>query len=154
MTDVHQFFALLKRHQASRPQAFRAVGEDLAWQTGNDALERLLQMAQQAGNEIMIFVGNRGCTQIFTGRVEKLQPVENWLNIFNPQFTLHLMADQISESWVTRKPTGDGFVTSLELFAADGTQIAQLYGQRTEGTPEQSRWREQIGALRTPGAAA
>ncbi|MGC0950091.1 hemin-degrading factor [Pantoea agglomerans] len=154
MTDVHQFFALLKRHQVSRPQAFRAVGEDLAWQTGNDALERLLQMAQQAGNEIMIFVGNRGCTQIFTGRVEKLQPVENWLNIFNPQFTLHLMADQISESWVTRKPTGDGFVTSLELFAADGTQIAQLYGQRTEGTPEQSRWREQIGALRTPGAAA
>ncbi|KAI4635866.1 hypothetical protein J4E78_011098 [Alternaria triticimaculans] len=111
-------------------------------------------MAQQAGNEIMIFVGNRGCTQIFSGRVEKLQPVENWLNIFNPQFTLHLMADQISESWVTRKPTGEGFVTSRELFAADGTQIAQLYGQRTEGTPEQSRWREQIGALRTPGAAA
>jgi hypothetical protein len=34
------------------------------------------------------------------------------------------------------------FVTSLELFAADGTQIAQLYGQRSEGTPEQKRWRE------------
>ncbi|WP_337011786.1 hemin-degrading factor [Pantoea sp. AS142] len=154
MTDVHQFFALLKRHQVSRPQAFRAVGEDLAWRTSNDALKRVLQMAQQAGNEIMIFVGNRGCTQIFTGRVEKLLPMENWLNIFNPQFTLHLMADQISESWVTRKPTGDGFVTSLELFAADGTQIAQLYGQRTEGTPEQACWREQVRALCTPGAAA
>ncbi|WP_442799328.1 hemin-degrading factor [Pantoea vagans] len=154
MTDVHQFFALLKRHQVSRPQAFRAVGEDLAWQTGNDALERVLQMAQQAGNEIMIFVGNRGCTQIFTGQVEKLVPMDNWLNIFNPRFTLHLMADQISESWVTRKPTGDGFVTSLELFAADGTQIAQLYGQRTEGTPEQASWREQVNALRMPGAAA
>ncbi|MDH2068229.1 ChuX/HutX family heme-like substrate-binding protein [Pantoea sp. GD03673] len=154
MTNVHQFFALLKRHQVSRPQAFRAVGEDLAWQVGNDALERLLQMAQQAGNEIMIFVGNRGCTQIFTGNVETLLPVNNWLNIFNPRFTLHLMADQISESWVTRKPTGDGFVTSLELFAADGTQIAQLYGQRTEGTPEQTCWREQVSTLRTPGAAA
>lgn len=154
MTDVHQFFALLKRHQVSRPEAFRAVNEDLAWQTGNDALARLLQMAQQAGNEIMIFVGNRGCTQIFTGKVEKVQPLDNWLNIFNPQFTLHLMADQISESWVTRKPTGEGYVTSLELFAADGTQIAQLYGQRNEGTPEQACWREQVTALRTPGAAA
>lgn len=111
-------------------------------------------MAQQAGNEIMIFVGNRGCTQIFTGAIDKLVPLENWLNVFNPHFTLHLMADQISESWITRKPSGDGFVTSLELFAADGTQIAQLYGQRNEGTAEQRRWREQIEALRAAGAMA
>lgn len=154
MTDVHQFFSLLKRHNLSRQQAFRAAGDDLACQTRNDALARLLQMTQQDGNEIMIFVGNRGCTQIFTGAIEKVVPMDNWLNVFNPQFTLHLMADQISESWITRKPGGDGFVTSLELFAADGTQIAQLYGQRSEGTPEQSRWREQIDALRRAGAVA
>lgn len=154
MTDVHQFFSLLRRHNLSRQQAFRAAGDDLAWQTSNDALARLLQMAQQAGNEIMIFVGNRGCTQIFTGAIDRLVPMENWLNVFNPHFTLHLMADQISESWITRKPSGDGFVTSLELFAADGTQIAQLYGQRSEGTPEQKRWREQIEALRAAGVMA
>jgi len=153
MTDVHQFFALLKRHNVSRPQAFRAAGSDLAWRVDNDALARLLALAQQDENEIMIFVGNRGCTQIFTGAVEKVAPMENWLNIFNPRFTLHLMADQIHESWVTRKPTGDGFVTSLELFAADGTQIAQLYGQRSEGTPEQARWREQITSLSAAGEA-
>jgi putative hemin transport protein len=35
---------------------------------------------------------------------------------------------------VTRKPTSDGHVTSVELFAKDGTQIAQLYGQRSEAT--------------------
>lgn len=147
MTDVHQFFGLLKRHNISRQQAFRAVPDDLARQVSNDALATLLAQAQQDGNEIMIFIGNRGCTQIFTGAVEKLMPMENWINIFNPTFTLHLMADQIAESWVTRKPGSDGFVTSLELFAADGTQIAQLYGQRSEGTPEQARWREQVTAL-------
>ncbi|CAK6489556.1 Hemin transport protein HemS [Pantoea sp. Nvir] len=151
MTDVHQFFALLKRHNVSRPQAFRAAGRDLAWRVDNDALARLLTLAQQEGNEIMIFVGNRGCTQIFTGAVEKVVPMDNWLNLFNPHFTLHLMADQIHESWVTRKPSGDGFVTSLELFAADGTQIAQLYGQRSEGTPEQARWREQVTSLSAAG---
>jgi len=154
MTDVHQFFGLLKRHNVSRPQAFRAAGDDLAWRVDNDALARLLALAQQDGNEIMIFVGNRGCTQIFTGAVEKVVPMENWLNVFNPQFTLHLMADQIHESWVTRKPGSDGFVTSLELFAADGTQIAQLYGQRSEGTPEQARWREQVTSLSAAGEAA
>jgi len=151
MTDVHQFFALLKRHNISRQQAFRAAGSDLAWRVDNDALARLLTLAQQDGNEIMIFVGNRGCTQIFTGAVEKVAPMENWLNLFNARFTLHLMADRIHESWVTRKPSGDGFVTSLELFAADGTQIAQLYGQRSEGTPEQARWREQVASLSAVG---
>ncbi|MGA4368236.1 hemin-degrading factor [Pantoea ananatis] len=147
MTDVHQFFGLLKRHNLSRSQAFQAVPDELARQVSNTALTQLLSLAQQDANEIMIFIGNRGCTQIFTGPVERLVPVDNWINIFNPDFTLHLMADQISESWVTRKPASDGIVTSLELFAADGTQIAQLYGQRNEGKPEQSRWREQVMSL-------
>ncbi|MDX6020868.1 ChuX/HutX family heme-like substrate-binding protein [Scandinavium sp. V105_16] len=154
MTDVHQFFTLLKRHNLSRQQAFRLVADDLACQVDNDAVTRLLASAHQDANEIMIFVGNRGCVQIFTGAVEKVVPMKGWLNIFNPAFTLHLREDTIAETWVTRKPTADGHVTSLELFAADGTQIAQLYGQRTEGEPEQTQWRAQIEALMAKGLAA
>ena len=154
MTDVHQFFGLLKRHSLSRQQAFRLVGDDLACQVDNSALAHLLGAAQQDNNEIMIFVGNRGCVQIFTGQIEKLTPMKGWLNIFNSTFTLHLRDDTIAESWVTRKPTSDGFVTSLELFAADGTQIAQLYGQRTEGEPEQTQWRLQVESLIGKGLAA
>lgn len=154
MTDVHQFFGLLKRHSLTRQQAFRLVGDDLACQVDNSALAQLLNTARQDGNEIMIFVGNRGCVQIFTGAIEKVVPMKGWLNIFNPAFTLHLLEETIAESWVTRKPTADGHVTSLELFAADGTQIAQLYGQRTEGEPEQRQWRSQIDALTVKGLAA
>ncbi len=154
MTDVHQFFGLLKRHSLTRQQAFRLVGDDLACKVENSALAHLLNTARQDGNEIMIFVGNRGCVQIFTGAVEKVVPMKGWLNIFNPAFTLHLLEETIAETWVTRKPTADGHVTSLELFAADGTQIAQLYGQRTEGEPEQSQWRSQIDALTVKGLAA
>ena len=152
MTDVHQFFGLLKRHNISRQQVFRSVASDLALQVSNSTLSELLRVVQADGNEIMIFIGNRGCVQIFTGAVQKLVPMENWVNIFNPTFTLHLMENTISESWITRKPVANGMVTSLELFAADGTQIAQFYGQRTEGEPEQTRWREQLAAL--AGAAA
>ncbi len=154
MTDVHQFFGLLKKHNLSRQQAFRLVGDDLACQVGNDALPRLLEIVLQQGNEIMIFVGNRGCVQIFTGALAKLTPMKGWINIFNENFTLHLREAGIAESWVTRKPTADGHVTSLELFAADGTQIAQLYGQRSEGQPEQSQWRTQIDALCNEGQTA
>ena len=154
MTDVHQFFSLLKRHNLSRQQAFRLVGDDLACRVENTALAQLLETARRDGNEIMVFVGNRGCVQIFTGAVEKLVPMKGWLNVFNPTFTLRLLEGSIAETWVTRKPTADGHVTSLELFAADGTQIAQLYGQRTEGEPEQSQWRSQIDALTAKGLAA
>ncbi|MEC5319778.1 ChuX/HutX family heme-like substrate-binding protein [Brenneria populi subsp. brevivirga] len=151
MTDVHQFFMLLRRYNLTRQQAFRAVGDDLAYQVDNAALGQILFAAKEAQNEIMVFVGNRGCVQIFTGKIERVERMEQhaeWINIFNRDFTLHLIENAIAESWVTRKPTADGVVTSLELYAADGTQIAQLFGQRTEGTPEQQQWRDQIGALK------
>lgn len=153
MTDVHQFFTLLKDNNLSRRQAFKAVSDDLAYQVDNNALKTLLEVAKEVQNEIMIFVGSRGCVQIFTGKIDRLAPhqFENseqvWINVFNPNFTLHLIESEIAESWVTRKPTQDGFVTSLEIFDSKGQQIAQLYGQRTEGTPEQQQWREQINNL-------
>lgn len=154
MTNVHQFFGILKNHNLSRPQAFRLVSDDLARRVTNNALAQLLETVQREGNEIMVFVGNRGCVQIFTGTLEKVAPMKGWLNVFNKAFTLHLREGDIAESWVTRKPTADGHVTSLELFAKDGTQIAQLYGQRMEGQPEQAQWRAQLDALAAQGSAA
>ncbi|MDF7017429.1 hematinate-forming heme oxygenase ChuS, partial [Escherichia coli] len=71
MTDVHQFFTLLKRHNLTRKQAFNLVADDLACKVSNSALAQILESAQQDGNEIIVFVGNRGCVQIFTGVVEK-----------------------------------------------------------------------------------
>ncbi|MBT0724941.1 hemin-degrading factor [Rosenbergiella sp. S61] len=147
MTDVHQFFQLLRRHQLTRQQAFTLVSDELAHQVSNESIALLLERVQQQQNEIMIFVGNRGCTQIFTGRLAKVTEMKGWLNIFNDNFTLHLQDRKIAETWITRKPTADGHVTSLELFAEDGTQIAQLYGQRTEGQLEQSLWRQQLEEL-------
>lgn len=151
MTDVHQFFTLLRKYHLSRQQAFRLVSDDLACRVDNNALPRLLETLQQVGNEFMIFVGNRGCVQIFTGTLEKLTPMRGWINIFNRTFTLHLREETIDEVWVTRKPTVDGHVTSVELFAKDGTQIAQLYGQRSEGHPEQTQWRTQVDSLTAEG---
>lgn len=47
------------------------MGDDLACKVENSALAQLLEAARRDGNEIMVFVGNRGCVQIFTGAVEK-----------------------------------------------------------------------------------
>lgn len=153
MTDVHEFYLILHRHRLSRLQAFNNVSDDLARRVDNQTLAALLDRIRHDGNPIMVFVANRGAVQIFTGPVLRVEPMRGWLNIFNPQFTLHLLDSAIAESWITRKPTADGVVTSLELYAADGTQIAQLYGERKEGEPEQRMWREQLADLEGAEAA-
>ena len=154
MTDVHQFFGLLRKYNLSRQQAFRLVSDALACRIDNQPLPALLETTRQDCNEIMIFVGNRGCVQTFTGALETVAPMRGWLNIFNTAFTLHLREESVDEIWVTRKPTSDGHVTSVELFAKDGTQIAQLFGQRSEGHPEQTQWRAQVDRLTTEGLIA
>lgn len=150
MTNVHQFFGILKKHNLSRQQVFRVVSQELAWQVPTTALSELLSLAYHAKNEVMLFVGNRGCVQIFTGKINELSSLSvessqtDWLNVSSTNFKLHIIENGISECWVTRKPTKDGFVTSLEVFDTQGNQIIQMYGQRIEGTPEQIEWSKQI----------
>ncbi|SUC46633.1 Hemin transport protein hemS [Providencia stuartii] len=45
MTDVHQFFILLKKNNLSRQQVFRAVSDDLAWQVPVDSFNQLVNTA-------------------------------------------------------------------------------------------------------------
>lgn len=153
MTNVHQFFQLLQKYNVKRQQIFAAVSDELAYQVDNHALYQILHSAFNQQNEIMIFVGSLGCMQIFTGCIQKLAAYHDKLsalqkiNVLNPKFSLNVIETGIANSWVTRKPTKDGIVTSLEIFDHHGDPIIQLFGQRTEGEPEQLDWRKQISTL-------
>lgn len=147
LQDVHEFYGLLKQYNLTRQDAFKSVSKDLAYQVVPAELETLLTQIQKEQNEVMFFVSNIGCVQIFTGKLEKVVLMHGWLNIFNESFTLHLQHLKINEAWITRKPTKDGIVTSLELYSDDGQQILQMYGQRTEGQAEQIQWRNQLSTL-------
>ncbi|WP_145541920.1 hemin-degrading factor [Yersinia alsatica] len=158
MSDIHQFFMLLKRNKITRKQAFQAVGDDLAYQVDNQSIQQILDDAQTCQNEIMLFVGNSGCMQIFTGVIDQFtliqdkQPSDDhWINVLNQRFSLRLDLKAIAESWVTRKPTKDGLVSSLELLDSRGKHILQVFGQRAEGQPEQNQWHQQLAKLTTTG---
>ena len=102
-----------------------------------------------AANEtpIMVFLGNKACLQIYSGTIKKLVPMDNWYNILDPNFNLHVQLDRIQEAWVVKKNTTDGLVTSLELFDAHGEQILYCFGQRKPGIPELPAWREVVANL-------
>ncbi len=141
MTDVHQFFGMLKSLKLSRHRAVQMVGEDYAWQLSRESLEAMFNHAAKDSMPIMCFVGNHGCVQIHSGPVANIKTMGPWINVLDETFHLHLRMDHITELWAVRKPTKDGHVTSLEAYDAGKELIIQFFGQRHEGESERDDWR-------------
>ena len=140
MTDVHQFFGMLKKHNISRTQSFRLIGEDYAQAFAPEAFEKILVAAADVGLSIMCFVGNKGGIQIHTGAIKTIKRMGPWINILDPEFNLHLLDGNIAEAWLVRKNSSDGIITSLELYDEKGDTIAQFFGERKEGNKENPYW--------------
>jgi putative hemin transport protein len=99
----------------------------------------------------MVFVGSRGCIQIHTGAIKRVEPMEirgaSWLNVLDPGFNLHMREDQIASVWLVEKPTADGVVTSVEAFDHAGELMAMFFGERKPGSPELEAWRHIVRGL-------
>lgn len=140
LTDTHQFHGLLRELQVGRLQALRLAGEERARLVGADALQRALDGTAARQEKLMIFVGNPGIVQIFIGTIRKVVRLNEWLNILDPGFNLHVRDQAIAASYVVTKPTVDGPVRSLECYTADGSLVLQLFGKRHEGEQTPAGW--------------
>jgi putative hemin transport protein len=147
LQDTHDFFGLLQEFGVGRDQAMRLAEREFAYQVPADAMRTMLEAASAQQIPIMCFVGNPGCIQIHTGPISTLKVMGPWFNILDPGFNLHLREDAIRQSWVVRKPTRDGIVTSLELFDKDGACFVQFFGERKPGKAELDEWRQIIATL-------
>lgn len=147
MRDTHDFFPLLRKFNLARTQALRLAPTDFAYRVGNDATRRLLERSRDEALSIMCFVGNPGMIQIHTGPVQRVEVMDPWLNVLDPGFNLHLREDRIAATWVVKKPTADGVVTSVELFDEHGETMAMFFGERKPGTPELDGWRTLVAGL-------
>ncbi|MFN3297610.1 hemin-degrading factor [Caldimonas sp.] len=154
LQDTHEFFPMLRRFKVSRLGALRAAGADLAQPVEPEAVERMLHAVAAGALPIMCFVSNRGIVQIHTGVVHRLLRTGPWFNVLDERFNLHLDTTAIASCWVVNKPTSDGWVTSLEAYAADGGLIVQFFGARKPGQPEQPAWRRLLADLCTQPLAA
>ncbi|PHV12413.1 hemin-degrading factor [Chitinimonas sp. BJB300] len=140
LQDTHDFFPLLRKYSASRPQALRLAPHGFVREVELDSVELLLTQAARTQLSIMVFAGNQGCLQIHTGPVQKIVSIGPWLNVLDPGFNLHLRTDLFAKAFVVRKPTRDGEVTSLECYDAAGELIVQFFGERKPGKPELAAW--------------
>lgn len=148
MTDTHQFFGITRKFGVTRTQALRLAPEGLVREVSNDTVEKLLQHCADKQVPIMIFVGSRGCIQIHTGEIFKLLRTGPWFNILDPDLNLHLRTEAITQSFIVKKPSEDGIVTSLEIFDKEGNLIVQFFGKRKPGIPELESWRAAMEAVK------
>ena len=142
LKDTHEFFGFLKRHKVEPIEAFRLAEGRFTTRLSTEGTNDLLTRAAARTVPIMVFVGNPGLIQIHTGAVARIERLGPWLNVLDPDFNLHLREDRIGETWLVRKPTTDGIVTSVEIFNAEGGRIATFFGKRKPGAPELEAWRE------------
>ena len=140
LKDVHAYHGMLKKHGLSRTQALSQIGEQWAVPLATDSVIQALTLAQQEDCNIMVFVGNSGCIQIFSGTVKRLMSTEGWFNVLDPSFNLHLHVDTIAQAWAIKRPSSDGIITSIEAFNEAGESIITLFGKRKPGNPELPLW--------------
>ena len=79
MSDIHEFFPLLRRFGLGRRAALDIMGEDHVRRLAPTAARALLERAAADALPIMCFVGNRGCIQIHHGPVTTIKTMGPWL---------------------------------------------------------------------------
>jgi len=147
LKDTHDFYMMLRDYRLNRVQALELAPEGHATKVSNSFHRDMLQEVSATGTEIMVFIGNAGCIQIHTGKATKLMEMNEWYNILDEEFNMHLNEEHIDQAWIVKKPTTDGIVTALECFDKNGEIIVQFFGKRKPGVPELESWREIIAKL-------
>jgi putative hemin transport protein len=147
LTDTHQFLRLCSKLKMNRLGAYRIAGAPFVRRLSTDAVDQMLNIVQQKGIEIMVFVGNKGCIQIHTGPIKTLRAMGPWQNVMDPNFNLHLRLDHIAEVWAVEKPTQRGMAVSVEAFDKDRALITQIFGVGKEGRDSRVAWQEIVGSL-------
>lgn len=147
LKDTHEFYGLTRTHKLTRTQALRLAPEGHAMQVDNSIGVKMLETAAERQVPIMAFVANRGCIQIHTGTVTKLMETGPWFNVLDPDFNLHLRQEKVASTYVVKKPSVDGIVTSIEIFDEKGEMIIQYFGKRKPGIPELEEWRQIVADI-------
>ena len=147
MKDTHDFFGMLKKYGVSRQQALRLAPDGFTQKLSPDSYSKVLELAVEKSVSIMCFVHSAGCVQIHSGEIKNIRVMEEWFNILDPNFNLHLKMNAVHETWLVRKMTDDGIVTSVELFDENGDLIVYFFGERKPGIPELESWRAVVSEV-------
>jgi len=147
LKDTHAFFGMLRKYKLNRLRALEVAGDTYTRKIDKAQLTPMLEKAAKDQLPIMIFAGSKGNIQIHQDVINTVRVMDNWLNVLDPDFNMHLNLNEITDTWVVKKPTSDGEVTSIECFNKDRELMVQFFGLRKPGKPELEEWKSLVKSL-------
>lgn len=154
LKDTHDFFPLLRNYNLQRHHAMQLAEGNFSYPFKVSRIQEMLERCAQQKLPIMIFAGNRGNLQIHQDKVKNIRLLERghtgkeqWLNVLDPKFNMHLRLDLITSVWMVKKPTSDGLVTSVECYDDEKNLVVQFFGLRKPGQPELKDWRKLVDSF-------
>ncbi len=146
--DVHEGNRIIKQLGGNRQAIYRTLGKEYADILSNRSVETLLTALAEQQIPLMLFGMNDSAVQSYGGTISKLLQTGPWFNVLDPGFNLHLRTGEIGAVWRIRKPSDDGWVTSLDVFDTQGNEIMVITDNRRRGETESTAWAELLLGLR------
>jgi putative hemin transport protein len=143
MSDVHQFNRIVSEFKLSREQALRLAPAGAVQKVAPQAVRQLLEQASARQVPIMAFVGNGGVTQIYSGKIDKVQETAGYFNVLDPDFNLHLRDKAFRAGYVLQRAG----VTSVEFYDDKGELVVTFFGVRERGKPQPQPWLDLAAGL-------
>jgi putative hemin transport protein len=148
MTNVHHFEALLAKHRVGRLQAFRLMNGDFTAELAPSALPDLLEKLDRSGEQVMVFVANRGFVQIFSGPARSPKRVGHGWEIIHGRSKVFIPDSALQHLWLVNKPTAAGIISSLEILSESEDQaLASIFGKHPHGDPQPASWLDLLNTL-------
>jgi putative hemin transport protein len=148
MTNVHHFEALLAKHRVGRLQAFRMMNGDFTHELSAEAFPDLLKKLDATGEQVMVFVANRGFVQIFSGPARAPKRVGHGWEIVHGQSKVFIPDTALQHLWLVNKPTAAGIISSLEIVSeAEDQALASVFGRHPHGDPQPQSWLDLLNTL-------
>jgi putative hemin transport protein len=131
----------LRRFGVTRTQALRLADPGVAQKLATSTLRTLLERAAEREVGLMFFTRSEGALQVRSGTIKNVKVMDDWLNVLDPGFSLHIAQGSLAQAWRVRKPSKGGMVTSLELYDAAGDESLVVYGVRGVEGYDVPAWR-------------
>ncbi|KUJ71067.1 ChuX/HutX family heme-like substrate-binding protein [Thiomicrospira sp. WB1] len=148
LTNAHQVNPLLKRYGLTRPQAYHCLGED-SRQVTPVALKPFLEETVAQALPLLLFAPNGTATQIHHGTLSQFKQIEQWLNILDQRFHMHVNLNEIDQAWIVQKQTGaHQSQWTLELFDEAQNPIMMAYLHPDATAQNRLQWEKLIHTLK------
>lgn len=147
MSDPQQISALLQRHQTTYFATLCSISPKLARSVSLDSFEQLLNSACRLQLPLCISMISEGCVQTCKKALLKPCTGKGSLLLEWQEGQAKLDPSLFEFAFITRKPLGDSWISSLEIFGACGEMLLQVQGYNSEGRVENLALREVFSSL-------